>query len=343
MVPFMQSSTAKDIIANNKDEYAYNTNSAGMFRNPMYDIRTQQELAGELDPTALYPNPITDTIYPNEPEPDPYACGLGETYDPYLQKCVPIVDDLDNSRDREETKTFSERAYDRMARDVTDPYGAGNEIDKYFESEDADGRYYNFDPSFDPGFPNPLINLGLQFGDKLFGGPERREDRFRTAVDTIYDQTSFKNRPPYYVKGPWPYLNNPLGTNPFAFGMILDSNRVPKYRNFENIGEIYQMFSPEKYLDRVGSTKVLGNNQSTVDDLLRSMENAESSRSNQQGTPIAVDMTGSTPTGNSLRNDDGSRNDTNYKATVAKNIGRNIGSSNTSKFSEKLGGFYGGR
>jgi len=326
MVPFMQSSTAKDIIANNKDEYAYNTNSAGMFRNPMYDIRTQQELAGELDPTALYPNPITDTIYPNEPEPDPYACGLGETYDPYLQKCVPIVDDLDNSRDREETKTFSERAYDRMARDVTDPYGAGNEIDKYFESEDADGKYYNFDPSV--GAPPPIFGLGLL--DKLFGGPERREDRFRTAVDTIYDQTSFKNRPPYYVKGPWPYLNNPLGTNPFAFGQVLDSN-------------LYQMFSPEKYLDRVGSTKVLGNNQSTVDDLLRSMENAESNRSNQQGTPIAVDMTGSTPTGNSLRNDDGSRNDTNYKATVAKNIGRNIGSSNTSKFSEKLGGFYGGR
>ena len=98
----MQSSTAKDIIANNKADYAYNTNSAGMFRNPMYDIRTQQELAGELDPTALYPNPITDTIYPNEPEPDPYACGLGETYDPYLQKCVPIVPDLDNSREVKE-------------------------------------------------------------------------------------------------------------------------------------------------------------------------------------------------------------------------------------------------
>ena len=97
----MQSSTARDIIANNKADYAYNTNSAGMFRNPMYDIRTQQELAGELDPTALYPNPITDTVYPNDPTPDPYACGLGETYDPYLQQCVPIVPDLDNSNDRE--------------------------------------------------------------------------------------------------------------------------------------------------------------------------------------------------------------------------------------------------
>ena len=291
---------------------------------------------------------VTPYVPPSTPDPvTPDPCPEGYTFDSVLNVCVPIETTQSESNDREETQNNSDRMYNEMARDVTDPYGAGNEIDKYFESEDADGKYYNFDPSFDLGFPNPLINLGLQFGDKLFGGPERREDRFRTAVETINDQTSFKNRPPYYVDTIFPYLNNPLGTNPFMFGQVLNSNRVPKKgyskKQYDDLGEIYQMFSPEKYLDRVGSTNVLGNNQSTVNDLLKSMENAESWRSNQQGTPIAVDMTGSTPTGNRLRNDDGSRNDTNYKATVAKNIGRNIGSSNTSKFSEKLGGFYGGR
>ena len=47
------------------------------------------------------------------------------------------------------------------------------EIDKYFESEDADGKYYNFDPSV--GEPPPIFGLGLLHFDKFFGGPERRD------------------------------------------------------------------------------------------------------------------------------------------------------------------------
>tara|TARA_R100001530_G_scaffold84566_1_gene58908 strand:+ start:164 stop:1057 length:894 start_codon:yes stop_codon:yes gene_type:complete len=61
--PFLQSQTAQDIISNYfSGQYAAtpNVNSAGMWRNPEFDIRTQQELAGELDPSALFPNPIMD-------------------------------------------------------------------------------------------------------------------------------------------------------------------------------------------------------------------------------------------------------------------------------------------
>ena len=61
--PFLQSQSAQDIINNylNGDYQAQpNLNSAGMWRNPQFDIRTQQELAGELDPSALYANPIMD-------------------------------------------------------------------------------------------------------------------------------------------------------------------------------------------------------------------------------------------------------------------------------------------
>lgn len=336
--PFFQGTQAQGIIDNYVNAGGYNQSFPSPSTNP-YRVNSSAFV-----PPSSQPEPDPDI--PNCEEAYP---GEGRVYDPVMNACVlPEVSTQPEGNDREETQNNSDRMYNEMARDVTDPYGAGNEIDKYFESEDADGKYYNFDPSFDPGFPNSLINLGLQFGDKLFGGPERRENRFRTAVKTINDQTKFKNRPPYYVDPiDFPYLTNHLGWNPFMFGQVLNSNRVSNkgYKNqqYDDLGEIYQMFSPEKYLDRVGSTNVLGNNQSTVNDLLKSMENAESNRSNQQGTPIAVDMTGSTPTGNRLRNDDGTRNDTNYKATVAKNIGRNIGSSNTSKFSEKLGGFYGGR
>ena len=61
--PFLQSQTAQDIISNYfSGQYAAtpNVNSAGMWRNPEFDIRTQQELTGELDPSALFPNPIMD-------------------------------------------------------------------------------------------------------------------------------------------------------------------------------------------------------------------------------------------------------------------------------------------
>jgi len=61
--PFMQGSEAQGIISNYLGgNYASspNVNTAGQFRNPIFDIRTQQELAGDLDPSALFPNPHID-------------------------------------------------------------------------------------------------------------------------------------------------------------------------------------------------------------------------------------------------------------------------------------------
>ena len=57
--PFMQGAEAQGII----DNYlggGYNTTSASPFRNTIFDIRTQQEAAGTLAPSALYPNPQID-------------------------------------------------------------------------------------------------------------------------------------------------------------------------------------------------------------------------------------------------------------------------------------------
>jgi len=61
--PFMQSTQAQGIIDSylNGDYKAKpNVNSAGNFRNPFFDLRTEQENAGTLDPSALYPNPQLD-------------------------------------------------------------------------------------------------------------------------------------------------------------------------------------------------------------------------------------------------------------------------------------------
>ena len=61
--PFMQGSEAQSVISDylgGKLNPKTNVNSAGNFRNPLYDLRTEQENAGTLDPSALYPNPQMD-------------------------------------------------------------------------------------------------------------------------------------------------------------------------------------------------------------------------------------------------------------------------------------------
>lgn len=113
--PFMQSKTYQDVIQNRiNTPTTYNTNSAGNFRNPLFDLRTQQELAGELDPTAIYPNPLLNTAVTQETTPDdPYACPIGQTYDPVLGQCVPIT---------EQIKSDNEETTDPVYRDVGSVY-----------------------------------------------------------------------------------------------------------------------------------------------------------------------------------------------------------------------------
>ena len=58
--PFMQGTKAQSIINDflgGNLVTSPNVNTAGKFRNPKYDIRTEQEKAGTLDPTADFPNP----------------------------------------------------------------------------------------------------------------------------------------------------------------------------------------------------------------------------------------------------------------------------------------------
>jgi len=100
--PFNKTKTYQDVIQSRiNNEPTYNTNSAGMYRNPYFDLRTQQELAGELDPTATYPNSVFQpTVTESTPE-DPYACPIGQAYDPVLGQCVDIVENNDDNDDNQ--------------------------------------------------------------------------------------------------------------------------------------------------------------------------------------------------------------------------------------------------
>jgi hypothetical protein len=104
--PFMQSSQAQTVIndyLDGKMEPVTNVNSAGNFRNPLFDLRTEQELAGELDPSALYPNSIADFSV-EDTTPDP------------CQEGFMLVDGI-----CQPIETFGQSMYDENKNDRDDP------------------------------------------------------------------------------------------------------------------------------------------------------------------------------------------------------------------------------
>ena len=104
--PFMQSTQAQGIIDSylNGDYKAQpNVNSAGNFRNPFFDLRTEQENAGTLDPSALYPNPQLDySTEENVTDPCPEGFMLVDGV------CQPV-------------ETFGQSMYDENKDDKDDP------------------------------------------------------------------------------------------------------------------------------------------------------------------------------------------------------------------------------
>ena len=101
--PFMQSSEAQNII-NNYLGGNYNTTSTTPFRNPKFDLRTEQEAAGTLDPSALYPNPQMDFSVQEDVTVDPCPPG----YQLIDGVCQPI-------------ETFGQSSYDPSGRTDDDP------------------------------------------------------------------------------------------------------------------------------------------------------------------------------------------------------------------------------
>jgi hypothetical protein len=329
--PFMQGSQAQGIINDylgGKMNATPNVNKAGMWRNPIFDIRTEQEKAGTLDPTALYPNPQIDFSVEDDPV-DPCLPG----YQLIDGVCQPIEEfgkslyDEGNGNDNQgDTRTDSQKMYDEMKKDLDIPWSAKRYIDKYQIGEDEDGNpIYDFDEGKGRGFGL------LAVADMLFGGGKNREAKYNQAVKTLIDQTQSD------------FYDN----NPFAFG--------------KQSGDLFTMYSPQNYLNQVQDQVVEGSNQgATMGDLLGSVGQGTQGSGQGYQTPTQQVNTGRQGTEvsrnlGSLLQDDGKRDNTSYQAAIAKNIARNLSNrdatigkkkstaSTGSGFSTSLGGFYKGR
>jgi hypothetical protein len=164
--PFMQGTEAQSVISDylgGKLNATPNVNSAGMWRNPNFDLRTEQEKAGTLDKTALYPNPQIDFSAQDDPV-DP--CREGFMLVDGV--CQPI-------------ETFGQSAYDEQRNDdPDDPPREYYSIDEMKEMGDAELLDYLND-GWLKGDPYD-ISVGGQFGmppafQFMFGGQnEMRRD-----------------------------------------------------------------------------------------------------------------------------------------------------------------------
>jgi len=324
--PFMQGTKAQSIISDylgGKLESTPNVNSAGMYRNPNFDIRTQQEEAGTLDPSALYPNPQMDFSVEEDEIIDPCPEGF-MLVDGICQPIEGFGDSLytgdpdwgNHWRDENiDNRTFSEKEYDKMRRSQDNPFGANRELDKYSVGLDKDGNEI-FEYK-DKGYGFNVIGLL----DGIFGGKARRQKKYNDAVSTILGQTQsdfYKNK------------------NPFAFG-YQDGNQFTK-------------FNDQNYLNRVQDETVKGSNQGALmGDLLGSVgQGTAPINQGGQGTQTSDDS-------NYMMQDNGRRDESAYEAAIARNIARNLSNrdsttgqkkstaSTGSGFSKSLGGFYKGR
>jgi len=321
--PFMQGSEAQGIISNYLGG-GYDTTKTTPFRNPIFDIRTQQELAGDLDPSALYPNPQIDFSVQEDEIEDP--CPIG--YQLIDGVCQPI-ENFDYAQpstqgqgdDKEEdVLTFSEQEYNRMRRDPNNPFGAGIELDKWKVEEDEFGNtVYKYKKR---GFTPNLFGIF----DAITGGNKRREAKFNEAIRTKLGQTQSSN---FFGKN----------FNPLAFG----------YQDDDTFTE----YSPQNYLAQVSDVVIPGSNEgATMGELLATVgqgtQGTQQVNTGQQGTQVSQNL-------GSLLQDSGRRDDNAYQAAIAKNIARNLAdrdsttgkkkstASTGSGYSTSLGGFYKGR
>ena len=317
--PFMQGTDAQSVINNYLGQNVsastpmspMDINQYGVFRNP-YSPKGFYANETDMYPVEAYTQPVID----DEGIP---TCQAGYVYDEILKQCVYVGYEEPNQnsgRDdsQEDTRTDSQKMYDEMKKDLSNPFGAMNFMNKYESGVDADGNpIYTFKES--KGRPFGLLG----FADMLFGGGKNRKQKFNQAMNTLIDRTQSR----FY------------DDNPFAFG--------------KGGGDLFTLYSPENYLNQVGDVVVGGSTDpaktikgSTVNELLGSVGQGtlgtQQVNTGRQGTQVSRDL-------GSLRKDDGKRDDTAYQSAIAKNIARNLAGphSTGSGFSKSLGGFYKGR
>ena len=242
--------------------------------------------------------PEEDDKLPNDP------CPEGFVYDPVMKRCMPIEETKSDDDDKDAfdpTKSL----LDRMKKDPTTMFGASNILDDYITEGLGEGTFLKFDPNV--GKPPPIFGLGII--DFLTGGNQRREDRFNDAIKFMQDN---------------------------AYGQTVGN-------------DLFQVFSPQQYYRNVSGNLLDPNAERTpqgenitVGEAVESVLNPTPQSGTSQGSPIAEDMSGGLLGRTPLTTKDSSgnitgRDDTAYRAAVARNIERNKRNFGTSGFKKGVG------
>lgn len=300
--PFFEGTQAQEIINN----YIGNSNNGfAPFPNPSpnpYVVGGTPFVPPSSQPSPDPAIPNCDELYPNE----------GRVYDPVLQACVlPEVAPEQNNggNDRPEEMDRNERLYNEMLNDTGSIFGASNFLEDYVIDSTNGDIILDFDPSINK--PPPFFGLG--FADTIFGGEARRQNKFNEGMQSFVDQ---------------------------GYGQRLNNGT-------------YQIYDPQQYFDTVQGNQlqsfVNGQRQPniTVGQAVDSVMNPQpQDGSKSSGSPIAKDMSGGLLGRSPLTSVDSqgnrTRNDTAYRASIARNIERNKRNFGNSKFKEGVG-FMGGR
>jgi len=263
----------------------------------------------QANPFRVNVDPFRPPVDTPDDTPDNDPCPEGYVYDPVLQACViaeVAPEEGNGGNDRPEEIDPNQKLYNDMLKDTGSIFGASNFLKDYVIDSPNGDILLKFDPDINK---SPLF-YGL--GDAIFGGEGRRAKSFFDSMQSYMDQG---------------------------------------YGQYNNDGT-YQIYTPQQYFDTVQGNQLqsygYGSQPNiTVGQAVDSVMNPQpQDGSKSSGSPIAEDMSGGLLGRSPLTSVDSqgnrTRNDTAYKAAVARNIERNKANFNNSKFKEGVG-FMGGR
>ena len=279
-IPFGVSKTAQDIITEHLN--TPKTPSTDVFRNPNYDLRTEQGLP--LD--ALYPNPLLDTTPPTDAPVDPCPPG----YMLVDGICQPIEQfgqssyQQDNDRDDPEERPYMSIEDMKNASD--------EELLEYLK----DGRLSNSALGFLPSKGNLVTLKKSQFMPPLFklafGGQDKMREEFMLSelMKRGYFTGNFdKNQNPIFDIG-----NKNVNTNTGGIESALPQN-VQGQPVTDVYGDTYQQIANNQ--GNTGYTFTSGNPQDQVGQATQSGVIYGVGRGGGQspsgtGTPVNYSQTG---------------------------------------------------
>ena len=297
--PFMQGSEAQSVINDylgGKLETKPNVNTAGKFRNPLYDLRTVQEGLGELDPSADFPNPQLDFSAedaPVDPCPEGYMLVDGV--------CQPVEQFGQSAYDeqRDDNNNVEERPYysiDAM-KNLSD-----EELLDYLTSGFLGNSPLGYLPSkgsqvtMKGGFMPPAFALAFGGQDKL-----RKDFMMSELMKRGYFTGNFdKNKNPIFDIG-----NKNVNTNTGGIESMLPQNVLGQSVT-DVFGDTYQQVVNQD--GNTGYTFTSGTPLPAVSQQTQGGVNYGTGRggtSNNQGTVVVNDNVISSPPAVSYTNNEG--------------------------------------